>query len=75
MSFLIHSKIAESVGYGIASLRKIGVIISESTSQDDILEKLSQTKAMLHEVSDDTILSKQTMSEYKSLTAMGFLAR
>jgi len=75
MTYLIHSKVSESVRYGIATLRKIDVIISESTSQDDILEQLSQTKAMLDEVSDNTILSKQTLSEYKSLMAMSFLAR
>ena len=59
MSYLMQSKMDESVRYGISTLIKLDVIISESTSQDTIVRQLYQTKAMLQAMSDETILSKQ----------------
>ena len=65
----------ESVRYGISTLIKLDVIISESTSQDTIVRQLYQTKAMLQETSDETILSKQIMTDFKSIMALKFLTR
>ena len=75
MSYLMQSKMDESVRYGISTLIKLDVIISESTSQDTIVRQLYQTKAMLQAMSDETILSKQIMTDFKSIMALKFLTR
>ena len=75
MTSLIHSKISESVGYGIAILLKLGVCIPEYPQRDYTLNKLNETRVILNKLPNESILSYPVISDYKKVMAMKFLAR
>eukprot|EP00804_Cyclotella_cryptica_P024015 CCRYP_020056-RA/>CCRYP_020056-RA protein AED:0.21 eAED:0.21 QI:0/1/0.88/1/0.37/0.33/9/2200/1156 len=75
MSALTHSRISESVQFGFQVLSKLGVDIPHSSSREQTLKLISQTQSTLDGISDSTLLSYHTLSDYKKVMAMKFLAK
>ncbi|KAL3778656.1 hypothetical protein HJC23_008640 [Cyclotella cryptica] len=56
-------------------LSKLGVDIPHSSSREQTLKLISQTQSTLDGISDSTLLSYHTLSDYKKVMAMKFLAK
>eukprot|EP00804_Cyclotella_cryptica_P002686 CCRYP_009601-RA/>CCRYP_009601-RA protein AED:0.04 eAED:0.04 QI:400/1/1/1/0.8/0.66/6/302/1357 len=75
MSELVHSRISESVEFGFKELSRLGVDIPSSVSRENTLKLILETKSMLDEISDDTLLNYRVLSDYKEVMAIKFLAK
>eukprot|EP00804_Cyclotella_cryptica_P021186 CCRYP_001485-RA/>CCRYP_001485-RA protein AED:0.02 eAED:0.02 QI:1/1/1/1/1/1/2/1352/1114 len=74
MSALTYSKVSEAVHYGFTVLRQLNIDIPGCISQENTTRLIFQTKSQLDDISDETILNYQTMSDFKKVMAMKFLA-
>ena len=74
MSALTYSKVSESVQYGFTVLRQLNIDIPDSASQESTMRLIFQTKSSLSEIADETILSYHSMSDFRKVMAMKFLA-
>jgi predicted ATPase len=76
MSSLTHSMISESVEFGLQVLStQLDVDIPRSASREDTLKLIIQTKSMLHEISEETLLSYHVVTDVKKVMALKFLAK
>lgn len=75
MSALIHSRLSESVEFGIQVLSQLGVYIPLSASREDSVQLITQIQSRLNRIEDATLLSYHALSDFKTITAMKFLAK
>ncbi|KAL3778655.1 hypothetical protein HJC23_008639 [Cyclotella cryptica] len=75
MSALTHSRISESVQFGFRVLSQLGVHIPNSSSRDETMKLISQTKSSLDGISLETLLNYRILTDYKKDMAMKFLAK
>lgn len=76
MSALTHSRISESVEYGLRILSsQLDVHIPNTASREDTLQLIMQTQSKLSGISEDTLLRYHVLSDYKTIMVLKFLAK
>lgn len=75
MCSLAHSRIQQSIEYGFRVLKELGVECPNPTSREETLKQIFQTHSMLNGVADETLLSYHTLSDYKKMMEVKFLAK
>ncbi|KAL7481036.1 hypothetical protein ACHAW6_006712, partial [Cyclotella cf. meneghiniana] len=75
MSALAHSKILESVQFGLQVLSQLGVDIPSSSTRKDTLKLIIQTQSMLRGISSETFLQYHVLSDFKKVMTMKFLSK
>eukprot|EP00804_Cyclotella_cryptica_P022585 CCRYP_009474-RA/>CCRYP_009474-RA protein AED:0.24 eAED:0.24 QI:567/1/1/1/0.66/0.75/4/82/613 len=76
MSALTHSRISESVEYGLRILSsQLDVYIPNSPSREDTLQLIMQTQARLSGISEETLLSYHMLSDCRKIMVLKFLAK
>jgi predicted ATPase len=74
MSLMHIRNINEALEMGLGILTRLGEDISRDATEDDFVDQVKRTQAMLAGVSEDTLMGYEPMKDKKKRAAMKFLA-